>query len=181
MCPEEQTPIYLKAKEIQQLVFGLIALVEQSELPEAREIELDLLEDDLFQMKMLSTNIVSYVGNASASYVPYDLKMENAVLIKKAAHELLTYAYSIEDMGLKDIDYLDLIYEEIEVFRILFIDWINTFELWKYDEDDWGLFNPEGIKIVYTGYKDDPSEEFYDEDEYSDDEDDFDEEELDDD
>lgn len=172
-----ETPIYLKAQEIQRLVFSVIDLVKESELPDAREIELSLLEDDLVNMKSLTAEIVAGVVNGSTTSFPYDLRMENAVLIKKAARDLQAYAYGIEDMGLKDIDYLDLIHEEIDAFRILFIDWVNNFDLWKYDDDDWGLFTPEGIKIIDTGYNDitddmDQDDEYYDEEDDDEEDDD---------
>ena len=162
--PEEQTPIIKKSKEIQQLIMSLVTLIEGSDLPDAREVDLDLLEDDLFNMKALTAEILSNVMIGSSSNYPYDMRMESAVLIKKACLTLLTYAYSIEDMGLKDIDYLDLIYEEIEAFRMLFVEWIKTFELWKYDEDDWGLFHPEGIEIVPSDFDDDDDDDEFDDD-----------------
>jgi len=174
MRPEYESPIYLKAKEIQQIVFSLVTLIEESELPEAQEIELDLLEGDLFAMRSFTAEILSGVSNGSSSSFPYDMRMESAVLVRKATKSLLSFAYSMEDMGLKDIDYLDLLYVEIEAFRELFVEWVKTFDLWKYDEDNWGLFNPEGIKIVKTEFSDDEfdEEDDFDEDEHEDDDED---------
>ena len=176
MRPEEQTPIYLKAKEIQSIVFSLVVLIEESELPNAREIELELLEDDLFNMKSLSSEILAHILNGSNHSFPYDLRMESAVMIRKAMRELQSYAYTIEDMGLKDIDYLDLIFEEIDEFRDLFIGWLQTFELWKYDDDDWGLFNPDGIQLIKTEFSEDEAfedDDFEDDDDDDDDDDEF--------
>lgn len=178
--PDHQTPIYKKAQEIQQLVFSLVTLIEESELPLAREVELDLLEGDLFAMKSFTADILAGVANGSSDLFPYDMRMESAVMVRKAARSLLDFAYGIEDMGLKDIDYLDLLYEEIEVFRELFVEWVKTFDLWKYDEDNWGLFNPEGIKIIKTEFssdefdEDDEDEDFDDEDFDDEDDDEFD-------
>ncbi|MEZ4792804.1 MAG: hypothetical protein R2783_04885 [Gelidibacter sp.] len=166
MCPEEQTPIYLKAKEIQQLVFSLVALIEESELPDAQEIELDLLEGDLFAMKSFTSEILSGISIGSCSIFPYDMKMESAVIVRKATKSLLSFAYGIEDMGLKDIDYLDLLYEEIEAFRELFVEWVKTFDLWKYDDDNWGLFNPEGIELRKSEFDEEDDGEEDDEDDY---------------
>ena len=169
MRPEEQTPIYKKAKEIQQLVESLATLVKESELPYADEFDLDLVYDKLSEMQSNTAEIKSLIVSSTPDS-PYDYNMENAVFIKKAAHELIEGAVYIEDMGLKDIDYLDLLYDEIDALRVLFKDWIKTFELWKYGGEDWGLFSPEGIRLVYPLEEDD--DEDYDEDEEEDDLDD---------
>lgn len=165
MRPEEQTPIYKKAKEIQRLVESLITLIKESELPYADEVDLELIREKLTEMELNAGEIPILIASASHPHSPYDYNMENAVYIKKAAYELLGDAVYIEDLGLKDIDYLELLHDEIEAFRLLFIEWVKSFELWKYAGDDWGLFNPEGIKLVYL-------DEDEDEDEFDDDEED---------
>jgi len=175
MRPEEQTPIYHKAQEIQQIVFSLVELIKESDLPQAREIELELLEDDLFNMRTCTATILSGVKNGSTSAFPYDLRMEAAVSVWRAARDLRDYAYNMEDMGLKDIDYLDILHEEIEELRLLFKEWLKTFELWKYKEDDWGLFSPEGIELrgsEFSDDDDDDDDEYYEEDADDDDDDD---------
>jgi hypothetical protein len=164
MRPEEETPIYLKAKEIQQLVESLVTLVKESDLPYADEVDLELINDKLSEMQLNAVEIPSLISSASHPNSPYDYNMENAVFIKKACHDLLGGAVYIEDMGLKDIDYLDLLYDAIDAFRLLFIEWIKTFELWKYDGEDWGIFNPEGIKIVYMNQDEDEDDDYEDED-----------------
>jgi len=75
----------------------------------------------------------------------YDLKMENAAVIRKAARELITDARGIQMNGFKDTEYLDLLRIEIEEFRVLFAEWVKTFDPWNYSIDRWGLFNPPGI------------------------------------
>lgn len=180
MHPWEDLPIYKKAQEIQQLVDSLVTLVEESELPHADEVDLDLIHDKLVEMQINASEIPSLISSASLPHSPYDYNMESAVFIKKAAQDLQGDAIYIEDMGLKDIDYLDLLHDEIEALRLLFIEWIKTFELWRYDQNDWGIFNPEGIKIVYL--KEEEDDDFFDEDDDDDFEDrDEDEDELDDD
>lgn len=34
---------------------------------------------------------------------------------------------------------------ELDTFRVLFAEWVNTFDCWNYHIDRWGLFNPPGI------------------------------------
>jgi len=33
----------------------------------------------------------------------------------------------------------------VEEYRLLFIDWVASFDKWNYIIDRWGLFNPPGI------------------------------------
>ena len=76
----------------------------------------------------------------------YDLKMENATIIRKAARDLYVHAGSLrfhEDV--QDKDYINLLRDEIDEFRLLFIDWVASFDVWNYIKDDWGLFNPPGV------------------------------------
>ncbi len=47
--------------------------------------------------------------------------------------------------GFKDTEYLDLLRKEVEEFRILFAEWVKTFDPWDYIIDRWGLFNPPGV------------------------------------
>ena len=42
-------------------------------------------------------------------------------------------------------EYLDLLRNEVEEFRVLFAEWVKTFDQWNYIIDRWGLFNPPGI------------------------------------
>ena len=36
-------------------------------------------------------------------------------------------------------------FHEIDEFRILFTEWVKTFDEWNYSIDRWGLFNPPDI------------------------------------
>ncbi|WP_278035713.1 hypothetical protein [Flavobacterium nitratireducens] len=72
--------------------------------------------------------------------------MENATLIRKAARELYVYARSLaHEEAIENQDYIELLRNEIEEFRLLFIDWVENFDVWYYIKDNCGLFNPPGI------------------------------------
>ncbi len=173
--PEEQTPIYKKAKEIETIAKSLIELVRESELPYADDLDHEIIKDKLLEMEENALEIPALIAEASVSTMPYDFRMENAVFVKSAALELLSDVLYFEEMGLKDIDYLDLLHEEVEALRVLFIEWIKTFDLWKYEGEDWGLFSPEGIKFVPMIDEDDDDDSFMD---FDDDEDDDEDDEL---
>lgn len=70
----------------------------------------------------------------------YSLRMENAVLIKIHAVSLLTATSGLKMMGLSNNKYLQLLRDEIEAFRKLFVEWINSFDRSNDIPDDWGLF-----------------------------------------
>lgn len=65
--------------------------------------------------------------------------MENATLIRKAARELYVQAGSLRfDETILDKDYIELLRNTIEEFRLLYIDWVENFDPWNYIKDDWG-------------------------------------------
>jgi hypothetical protein len=72
--------------------------------------------------------------------------MENAAIIRKAARELSVQAGSLQfEEGINADDYIMLIRKEIDEFRLLFIDWVASFDINNYIPDSWGLFNPPGV------------------------------------
>src|SRR6478609_3124162 len=75
--------------------------------------------------------------------------LENAMIIPAkiaAARELYVQAGSLRfEEGITDKDYILLLRKEIDEFRLLFIDWVASFDVWNYIKDDWGLFNPPGV------------------------------------
>lgn len=89
--------------------------------------------------------IPAKIASASAYDILYDIKMQNAAIIRKAAIELITDVRGIQMCGFKDIEYLDLLRNDIELFRILFTEWVKTFDCRNYITNRWGLFNPPGV------------------------------------
>ena len=76
----------------------------------------------------------------------YDIKMENAAIIRKCARELYVRAGSLRfEEDIKDKEYIELLRNEIDEFRLLFIDWVASFDQWNYIIDRWELFNPPGV------------------------------------
>ena len=75
----------------------------------------------------------------------YDLKMENAAIIRKCARDIYVGCNGFVIWDFKETEYLDLLREQIEEFRVLFADWVKTFDQWDYIIDRWGLINPPGV------------------------------------
>lgn len=86
----------------------------------------------------------------------YDLKMENAAIIRKCARQLYVSAGSLRfEENIKDKEYITLLRAEIDEFRLLFIDWVAAFDQWNYIIDRWCLYNPLGI----TAHDKDPDDD----------------------
>jgi hypothetical protein len=70
----------------------------------------------------------------------YGLKMENAVIIKVNAMQLRTQLNGCEMFNLVKEDYLGILREAIDEFKILFADWVSKFEKTDIYDDGWGLW-----------------------------------------
>ncbi len=131
----ENMPIYKKGWEIYELAHHIIETI-----PEDDEM-LDHIRQNMMQdVTMLCPKIAGAEGGDL-----YDLRMENAAIIRKCARDLLTSTSGLKMMGYKDTQYTQLLRGAIEEFRLLFIDWVAGFDEWNYIIDRWGLFNPPGV------------------------------------
>lgn len=130
-----ELPIYKKAEEIFEVLTKIGELIpdNQGVLSKVKE---QMLSDSLTMM--------AKIANAEAGDL-YDLRMENAALIRKAARDLTVTKHSLKAYGFKEVEYFDVVRDLIEEFRLLFIDWVADFDEWNYVIDRWGLFNPPGV------------------------------------
>lgn len=128
-------PLFLKGEEILEVVRQLIDLIpEEDELLNSLK---GILLEDAF---MLTAKILS----AEAVEI-YDLKMENATLIRKAARDLMVQNHTLKDFGFEHTEYFQIVRNLLEEYRLLFIDWVASFDINNYIVDRWGLFNPPGV------------------------------------
>jgi hypothetical protein len=125
----EALPIFQKAEEIRDLVRRIIDSVDDSEFKM------------IYSNIMLEDSIVIPAKIAGAEAInDYIIKMENATIIKIHARSLQTQAASLILMEILPEDYLRLLRKEIEAFRLLFREWIKTFDSAHKEGDGWGLF-----------------------------------------
>lgn len=127
----ERMPLFQKAEEVRELTQHIVATI-QKDNPEA-EVQSSLMLEDCLTLpaKIAGAEAVS----------DYILKMENAVLIKMHARSLLARLATLEYLQLVDPEYLRLLREELEAFRLLFRAWVRSFENSAEKEGDgWGLF-----------------------------------------
>ena len=140
-----QMPIMIKALEIVKLAEGLDKLI-----PEDNEY----LQATRGFMLENAFVIPAKIAGAEGGNL-YDLRMENAAIIRKAARELSVQAGALRyEKGINANDYISLIRNEIDNFRELFVDWVAGFDKNEYIPDSWGLFNPPGVTVA-DFYKDD--------------------------
>jgi len=152
----EILPIYQKGKQIFVMVHKIADLI-----PENNEHLMDIKGQMLSDAARLSVK----VAGAEAGGL-YDLKMENAAIIRKAARDLMIQNHSLDAFGFEFVEYYQIVRDLIEEYRLLFIDWVAGFDKWDYIIDRWGLFNPPGVgpfdkdpddDIPIHGFEEDPS------------------------
>lgn len=129
-------PIYQKARELVELVHAFNATIP---------------EDDLF-LKSISQLMVensaicaAKIAGAEGSRL-YDLKMQNAAIIRQAGMDLYVQIGALRfQENFSETEYVEMIRAEIEVFREMFKEWIASFNPKHFIPDPWGLFNPPGF------------------------------------
>jgi len=131
----QQLPLFKKGEEIVDLVRQIADLIsdEDDHLQFVKEF---MLEDAY----MLTARIANAEGGDL-----YDIRMENASIIRKAAQDLKLQNHSLEMFGFEYVEYYSMVRYLIEEYRLLFIEWVAGFDKWNYIIDRWGLFNPPGV------------------------------------
>lgn len=120
-------PILAKAEEIFDLVKTITDLIpEEDELLQSYKSQ--LLEDAMI--------IPVKISGAEAVKL-YDIKMENAAIIRKAARDLMVAYHGLEMFGFKEVKYYLMVREKIEEFRLLFVDWVTNFNPKHFITDNW--------------------------------------------
>ncbi|MBC7888676.1 MAG: hypothetical protein H7Z13_12415 [Ferruginibacter sp.] len=71
----------------------------------------------------------------------YSIMMETAVIIKINICQLKTQLWACKTIHSIEEKYLDVLKEEIEAFRMIFIQWVSSFDKKKDLPDEWRLFN----------------------------------------
>jgi hypothetical protein len=128
-------PIYQKAELLFQLVQSLVAsLPEEDEYIQATKHL--MMEDAMI--------IPAKIAGAEGGDM-YSIRMQNAATIREHAMHLYVQVGSLRfHKEYKDLEYVKLIRNEIDAFRLLFIEWVKSFDTSNYYWDEWELFNPLG-------------------------------------
>lgn len=129
-------PLYQKAYSILEIGESI-----KASIPDEDE---GLLDEFVGFIQENSDQILERIALAESGIL-YDMRMEHATWIRRYAQDLNAHCLGLESFGFKDLEYLNLFKTEIDDFRILFAEWIKTFDPWDYTIDRWGLFNPPGV------------------------------------
>ncbi len=149
----EDLPLYKKGVEIFDVANQIVELISDDN-EQLQDIKGWILSD-----AMQLTVKIAGAHNIDL----YDMKMEAATIIRKSARDLILHQHSLRDFGFKETEYFNIIRELVEEYRLLFIDWVASFNQWDYIIDKWGLFNPPGVSpfdhdpdddIPFGGFKD---------------------------
>lgn len=130
-----QLPIYQKAELLYKLVESIVAsLPEEDEYIQSTKHL--MLEDAMI--------LPAKIAGAEAGGL-YSIRMQNAAIIRDHAMHLYVQVGGLRfHDAYKNIQYIQLIRKEINEFRLLFIEWVESFDTNNHIWDDWGLFNPPG-------------------------------------
>ena len=123
-------PLMIKARQIFDVVYGIVETFSNSD-----DISSHYKEVMFSNVRKLRNGILAA---EDATY--FSAKMENAVLVKVAAQNLLAQEAGLSLLNLADPSYLEVLRNEVEEFQPLFISWTSSFDR-SYDMDDgWNLF-----------------------------------------
>lgn len=128
-------PIYKKGQEILEVVRRICDLIPEDNKYLQSVAGMMLSDAAQLTIKVAGAEIVEF----------YDIKMENAAIIRKAARDLMIQKHSLKNFGFKEHQYFQIVRDLIEEYRLLFIDWVAGFDKFEYIIDRWGLFNPPGV------------------------------------
>lgn len=139
----ENLPIVKKSKEIFSLVRALSETLDVTKLKPENDGDSDISPEFFNEYKGMMLEDISIISakirEAEAGDL-YTLRMENATVIKMHARSLLTHTSALKMMGYPNHDYLELLYDEIENFRLTFVKWISSFDKMNDIPDGWGMF-----------------------------------------
>lgn len=128
-------PIYKKGQEIFKVVKEITDLIPEDN---------DILQDIKSQMLSDAAMLTVKVAGAEAGDL-YDIRMQNAAIIRKSAMDLMVQNHSLKEFGFEYVEYYSIVRDLLEEYRLLFIEWVESFDPWNYIIDRWGLFNPPGV------------------------------------
>ncbi len=139
-------PVFRQGVVILHLIEHIIEGIKLDDPTGSSHYKLALYERYTQKMMDNALLIPSAIATAHSADL-YDLKMENATLVRKAAREIITDTRGLLALGYREVEYLELLTNAIENFRPKFARWIQTFNPQESIVDRWGLFNPPGVNF----------------------------------
>jgi len=132
---EAAKALYIKWRELFALIFAFtenLANEPEEGIPETHE---QVTQKLIYENAM----IIAPKIMGAAVVDMYILRMENAAIIRTNARQLMEQVSFSVLMGFADESYKNVIKQGMDEFRLLFRDWVATFQKDEF-EDEWGLF-----------------------------------------
>lgn len=131
----ENLHIYVKGEEILDVIHHIGKLIPKDNT-RLQKVKVKMYND---AMQLTVKVAIAESGRL------YDIKMQCAAIIRKAAQDLMLTTNSLEMLDFKNVEYISIMQDLIEEYRILFINWVAKFDQKNHGIDRWGLFNPPGV------------------------------------
>lgn len=123
-------PLMKKAGEVLRLTEAIVAMIDEE------SDDLLIREQMLANAFVLMPKIAAAEGTSS-----YTLRMENAVVVKIHARELLAQTALVKAEKLVSDTDLQVLRDALDEFRMLFAAWVRGFDKDSDTPDGWGLFH----------------------------------------
>jgi hypothetical protein len=124
----ELLPVYQKSQELFDLVDVISEALKEDDMKESLSI----------QMCSNAALIQAKIAGAEGGGL-YTLRMQNAVLIKLAVQDMFNAVSFASMVKINEEDYVQLMRDKVEEFRLEFVDWVRSFDK-SYDiPDNWAI------------------------------------------
>jgi hypothetical protein len=155
----EKLPVYQKAQELFDLAEVIADALKEDEMKEH-------LAAQMFSNAAL---IQAKIAGAEGGGL-YTLRMQNAVLIKLATQDMFNAVSFASMVEINEEDYVDLMRDKIDEFRLVFNEWVRGFDKTYDIPDNWAIrfdtSTPEQEKLEELMFDEDRFfDEFDDDDE----------------
>ena len=124
----EKLPVYIKAQELFDLVEIIAEALKEDEMKEHLAV----------QMFSNAALVQAKIAGAEGGGL-YSLRMQNAVLIKLAVQDMFNAVSFASMVKINEEDYVDLMRDKIDEFRLVFNDWIRGFDKTYDIPDNWAI------------------------------------------
>ncbi len=153
----EKIPVYQKAQELFDLAEVIADSLKEDEMKEHLAVQM------LSNAALVQAKIAGAEGGGL-----YSLRMQNAVLIKLAVQDMFNAVSFASMVEINEEDYVNLMREKVDEFRIIFNAWIRGFDKTYDIPDNWAIrfdtSTPEQEKLEDLMFDEDRFFEDFDDD-----------------
>jgi hypothetical protein len=124
----EKIPVYKKAQELFDLAEVIADALKEDEMKEHLAVQM------LSNAALVQAKIAGAEGGGL-----YSLRMQNAVLIKLAVQDMFNAVSFASMVEINEEDYVDLMREKVDEFRLVFNEWVRGFDKTYDIPDNWAI------------------------------------------